>query len=144
MRADAEALQYLRDASARMATADPDDCVVHACRVAEELLRVGESPWIGSIRDVSIVNEQEFHHPLVPLRFRGRPRVPAWSVHYICCNEGAAYDPLIGEPVPIDELAMRVFGREVALREAVSAAKVRELGSADALRAHVRTLRFRF
>jgi hypothetical protein len=136
---DSEALQYLRDVSARIADRYPEDCVVHACRLAVQLLRGGGSPWIGSIRDVTLDGERQFHQPLIALRLR---HAPPWNVHYVCCNDGDAYDPLVGEPVAIDELARRVFGRALSVREAVSVEQVRALGSEEALRAHLRTLRF--
>lgn len=136
---DSEALQYLRDVCARMADSYPEDCVVHACRLAVQLLRAGGSPWIGSIRDVTLDGERQFHQPLIALRLR---HSPPWNVHYVCCNGGDTYDPLAGEPVAIDELALRVFGRTLSVREAASVEQVRALGSEDALRAHLRTLRF--
>jgi hypothetical protein len=142
MRTDAEALQYLRDVASRMSAGYPEDCVAHACRLAEQLLRAGECPWIGSIRDVSLVRGDQFHQPLNPVRFSGRDHVPTWNVHYVCCLGDTAYDPLVGEPIAIDAFAMHVFGRELTIREAVSAEKVRELGSESALRAHIRTLRY--
>jgi hypothetical protein len=140
MRMDAAALQYLREVASRMSAGYPDDCVVHACHLAEQLLRAGQRPWIGSIRDVSIVRGDAWHQPLVPLRFSGRDQVPTWNVHYLCCLGDTAYDPLVGEPIAIDALAMLVFGRELPIREAVSAAMVRELAGASALRAYIRTL----
>jgi hypothetical protein len=139
MRNDSEALQYLREVSARMTEGYPEDCVAHACRLAVHLLRAGGSPWIGSIRDITMNGDQQFHQPLIALRLK---HPPPWNVHYVCCNDGDAYDPLVGEPVAIDELALRVFGRALSVREAVSAERVRALGSEDALRAHLRTLRF--
>jgi hypothetical protein len=63
-------------------------------------------------------------------------------VHYVCCLGDTAYDPLVGEPIAMDALAMHVFGRELAIREVVSAEKVRQLAGASALRAHIRTLRY--
>jgi hypothetical protein len=136
---DSEALQYLRDVSARITDSYPEDCVVHACGLAVQLLRGGGSPWIGSIRDVTPDGERQFHQPLIALRLKHRA---PWNVHYVCCNDGDAYDPLVGEPVAIDELALRVFGRALSVREVVSVEQVRALGSEDALRAHLRTLRF--
>ena len=135
---DTAARDYLRDVSSGITTSYPEDCLAHACRIAELLLADGHAPWIGSIRDL----QGDYHHPLIPQRLLGHG-APTWNVHYVCCDDGDAYDPLIGEPVPVGELAQRVFGRELAMAEAVSAATVRELASAQALRAHVHSLRWR-
>lgn len=139
MPTDALALDYLRDVSARMTTSYLDDCVVHATRIAALLLEGDCAPWIAGIRDVSSEGSYEMHHPLIPSRFPAM----TWNVHYICCNGTQAYDPIVGEPCSVDEFTMKVFGRSIAMREAVSAADVAMLGTAEALSARIATLRRR-
>jgi hypothetical protein len=119
------ALDYLREQHALMADAYLDDCVTHASRLAILLAQDGLAPWIGSIREVSETPRGPMHHPLIPLRYAGR-RGPTWNVHYVCRAGDEAWDPLIGEPVPAGELAMRVFGREIPLRESLSPERVAE------------------
>jgi len=132
------AASYLRDVSALMGNGYPEDCVAHACRIAGLLLDEGKAPWIAAIRDV----EGAMHHPLVPQRFLGSGAAPTWNVHYVCCADDRAYDPLVGEPMVIDGFTLRVFGREISMREAVSADAVAELRTFEALKARMRTLRF--
>ncbi|HEV7764227.1 MAG TPA: hypothetical protein VGQ76_04430 [Thermoanaerobaculia bacterium] len=137
MPTDALALDYLRDVSARMTTTYLDDCVAHATRIAA-LLIVGDcAPWIASIRDVTNEGSYEMHHPLIPSRFPAM----TWNVHYVCCNGTQAYDPIIGEPCSVDELAMNVFGRAITVGEAVSVADVARLATAEVLKTHIASLR---
>lgn len=135
MPTDALALDYLRDVSARMTTTYLDDCVAHATRIAALL----PAPWIASIRDVTNEGSYEMHHPLIPLRFPAM----TWNIHYVCCNGTQAYDPLLGEPCSVDEFTTRVFGRSIAMREAVSADDVAALATTDALKARIISLRRR-
>jgi hypothetical protein len=139
MPTDALAREYLRDVSARMTTSYLDHCVVHATRIATLLLDGNCAPWIGSIRDVTSDESGEFHHPLIPARFRAM----TWNVHYVCCNGTQAYDPLVGEPCSVDELAAKVFGRTIAMREAVSSADVAALATPEALSERIASLRRR-
>lgn len=134
------ALLYLRETSAAMtANRYPADCVAHAMRVAECLIADGASPWIGRIRDLVVQGGQTISRPLIPLRFSGIGK-PQWSSHYVCCNDGLAYDPLIGEPVPIDELAARIFGATHLVTEAVPSSMVATLLQEGTLRAYINSL----
>ena len=133
------AILYLRETSALMDNRYPGDCVDHAIRIAERLRADGGSPWIGRIRDLVVAGELTISHPLIPVRFSGIGK-PQWSTHYICCEDRLAYDPLIGEPVPVDELAMRVFGRALEVVEVVPASDVKALLEEGTLRLHLRRL----
>lgn len=129
---DATAVEYLRDVSARMQSAYLENCVVHACRVAELLLKAGHSPWIGSIRDLVVDGSRRVHRPLTPVRFLGRAG-PTWTTHVVCCHGKQAYDPIVGEPISVDELAAKVFGRPLSVRKAVSEPTVLELSKLGTL-----------
>lgn len=129
---------YLREVSAQMISGYPEDCVAHACRIAELLLAEGAAPWIAGVRDV----DGAMHHPLIPQRFLGSGSVPTWNVHYVCCAGDRVYDPLVGLPIAIDGYTHAVFGREIAMQEAVSTEVVARLRTFDALKAQVRTLRW--
>ena len=122
-----------------MTSGYPADCVAHAVRLAELLCAGGATPWIGRIRDFVVQGEHAISRPLIPLRFSGIGK-PQWSTHYVCCNDGLAYDPLVGEPVRIEELAMRVFGRTLDVTEAVSSSKVKALLEEGTLRRYINSL----
>jgi hypothetical protein len=80
--------------------------VTEACAVAAALIADGERPWIGRIRDRS----EGFSGLLYPSRFSGRNAM-GWTTHYVCCAGELAYEPIAGEPVPVSEIAERLFGR---------------------------------
>jgi len=126
------AIAYLRETSEAMSETYLDDCVTHACRIASLLLEEGAPPWIGRIRETT----GNVHHPLTPLRFLGR-RGPTWTTHYICCNGADAYDPIVGEPISVDEYALRVFGRPIPVMKVVEESDVAALTRAGTLRAHI-------
>lgn len=122
-----------------MTSGYPADCVAHAVQLAELLSAGGATPWIGRIRELVVEGELTISRPLIPLRFSG-PGKPQWSTHYVCCNDGLAYDPLVGEPIRIEELAMRVFGRTLEVTEAVSSSKVKALLEEGTLRRSLNAL----
>jgi hypothetical protein len=115
------AAEYLRDTSLRMADAYSGDCVQHAWALAESLLAEGKKPWIAAVRWIEMRGETRFHGPLIPLRFAGR-RPPTWNTHFVCCSDGEAWDPLVGEPIAIESYTMAVFGRDLPVVEHVSPA----------------------
>ena len=100
------AAEYLRVRSAELEHELPGECVGEVCVVARALVADGERPWIGRIRD----RRANYSGPLYPIRFYGR-NAPAWTTHYVCCAGDVAFDPLIGEPVSVHEVAERLFGR---------------------------------
>jgi hypothetical protein len=104
-----------------MADAYVDDCVQHASALAECLLAEGKKPWIAAVRWIEMRGENRFHGPLIPLRFAGR-RPPTWNTHFVCCCDGEAWDPLVGEPIAMEHYAMKVFGRKLPIVEHVSTA----------------------
>ncbi|HYI10380.1 MAG TPA: hypothetical protein VEK57_15075 [Thermoanaerobaculia bacterium] len=108
---------YLREASLAMGDAYTENCVRHACAVAELLLAEGRAPWIGRLREVIPRGDTTFHPPLIPKRFPGT----TWNTHYVCCSGEEAFDPMAGEPVPVAEYSERVFGREIAVQEFLDA-----------------------
>lgn len=129
---------YLRDLSARLADRYEGDCIGQAEAVARRLLEAGEHPWIGSIRDV----RDEYHAPLIPLRYAGRGG-PAWNVHYVACAGTDAYDPLVGEVMPAVWLAETLFGRPLEVVKAVGETELGQLLAEGGLRAHMASLRWR-
>lgn len=109
------ALDYLRTVSSSMETAYPDNCVVHARRIAELLLAEGKAPWIGRLRDVTEINGAMHQGPLIPRRFATNYDFLAWSTHYVACAGNEAYDPLAGEPVPVKDYALQVFRKALTV-----------------------------
>ena len=120
------ATDYLRAVSDALGNGYPDDCVAHACRLAELLLGEGESPWIGRLRDVRHDPSGTFHGPLIPKRLVGR-NARTWTTHYVACVGGTAYDPLAGMPAALTEYAISVFGREIPIERFLDSPTTAEL-----------------
>lgn len=85
------------------------DCLRHARSIAQLLRDAGREPSIAVIRKSEERPRGRFHFPLMPLRFGG---AVTWTTHYVCVCDGLAYDPIIGQPVPLDGYMTRVFGEE--------------------------------
>jgi hypothetical protein len=108
------ASDYICEISSLLDGGYPGDCVTHACRLAELLFAERKNPWIGRVRDVRQVALGTFHGPLTPIRLLGSSG-PTWTTHYLACEDGYAYDPLVGRPVLLTEYAVMVFGRALAI-----------------------------
>jgi hypothetical protein len=106
------------------------DCVAHACRLAEILHASGRAPWIGRIRDLSETPQGTLHQRLTPLRFANK----TWTTHYVCCAGDEAFDPMAGEPLPLDQYGQQVFGRPLQIEEFLSAETTAALIEAGALK----------
>ncbi|MCU1230399.1 MAG: hypothetical protein JWO97_3283 [Acidobacteria bacterium] len=118
--------EYLRKVFMGLADGYPDDCVVHACRLAELLLAEKAEPWIGRLRDIQAVENGVFHGPLIPATLSGR-HARTWTTHYVACAGDRAYDPLLGEPVVLRDYARRLFGRELPLETFLDADRTAQL-----------------
>ena len=128
------ATDYLREVSAAIGDGYRDDCVTHACRLAELLHADGKAPWIGRLRDVMHDGDQVFHGPLIPERLAGR-NPPAWTTHYVACTGDTVYDPLAGDPVAIGRYSEFVFGREIPVETFLDANATAHLCRLGELRA---------
>ena len=113
------------------------DCVAHACALAELLLAAGRAPWIGRLRHITQRGDQQFHEPLVPLRFRGT----TWNTHYVCCCDGEVYDPLLGRPVAVESYAREVFGVDLEIAEHLSAGATAQMAREGTLKEAFRVRR---
>jgi len=119
---EGKAREYLRARSAQLDHELPGDCLEEARKIAEALIADGERPWIGLIRD----QRGNFFGPLHPSRFAGRNAF-TYTTHYVCCAGDMAYDPMIGEPVPVSEVAERLFGRPLPVEDVTTASSLRDV-----------------
>jgi hypothetical protein len=110
---------YLRERSAQLEHELPRECVIEAAAVAEALIADGLQPWIGRVRD----RRENYSGLLYPWRFEGR-NLAGWTTHYVCCAGDLAFDPLIGEPVPIGEYAARLFRLPLEIEQVLDAGQV--------------------
>lgn len=130
------AAEYLRELSLAIDDGYPDDCVTHACRIAELLQADGLAPWIGRIRDVSTIGDAVFHGPLVAERFRGKETL-AWTTHYVACSGREVYDPLAGVPLDFDAYSRVVFGRPLTVEQHLDSDETARLLASGELRGNV-------
>jgi hypothetical protein len=128
------AADYLGEISAQLDDGYPDDCVKHACMLAEVLFAEGKKPWIARMRDVRQTASGVFHGPLTPTRLAGR-KGPTWTTHYVACEGDVVYDPLVGKPVAIAEYAVLAFGRDIPTERFLDEAATVELCRRNELRA---------
>jgi hypothetical protein len=131
------AAQYIAELSEAMRERYREDCVAHACRIAELLLAEGRAPWIGRVRHVETIGAEQFHGPLIPRRYSGDNAL-AWTTHYVACSGREVYGPLVGEPVDVDAFAARVFGKSLPVIVHLDAAETERLILRGELRARCR------
>ena len=124
------AADYIREVSSSITNSYPRDCVWHACRIAELLLAEGRAPWIGRVRDERRLGDRVWFGPLIPERLRSL----TWTTHFVACSAGEVYDPLAGAPVPVGELASRIFGRSIAFAVHLDAAETERLLKSGTIR----------
>jgi hypothetical protein len=112
------------------------DCTHVAEATARRLLEAGLAPWLGAIRDVQLLDDgAEFHGPLTHGGF-------TWNVHYVACAGDTAHEPLLGDaPVPVDELALRMFGRALDVVKVIAEEETAELLRRGAFRERMKQLR---
>lgn len=106
------AADLLRELHEQMRDGYAGDCLKHARALIDALRGDGCDAWLGRLRLIERRGDATIHHPLIPLRYRDRglAHVPAWTTHYVACCDGEAWDPLIGTPIPLADLAMTAFG----------------------------------
>jgi hypothetical protein len=136
-------LAYLRELSRAFDLAYTGDCTHHAEEIARRLLDDGLSPWIGAMREVvTLPDGRVYHAPLTPLKYAGHSG-PTWNVHYVCCSGDEAFEPMLGEPVAVDELGELLFGRKLPVLKVVPENDTARLLRINGLREHMKTLRRR-
>jgi hypothetical protein len=86
-------------------------CGQIAADIAALLLRSGMHPHIEEVCD------REDNHmnrrALVPEIYNGKI---TWGGHQVCCCQGLAFDPLLGQPIAIEDYTEAVFGKDIELR----------------------------
>lgn len=77
----------------------------------------------------------EYHAPLTHGAF-------TWNVHYVACAGDEAHEPLLGEaPVPVHELALRLFGRALEVVKVIGEDEFAAVLRDGTYRERVKTLR---
>ena len=87
-------------------------CVAQAIELYDILTQENKSPYIMQVYEI----DEETLGPkgLLPLAFEGKgipkPR------HWVCCSDDLAYDPLVGEPIALENYCKTIFGRDYEMQ----------------------------
>ena len=104
------------------------DCHKIANEIYDMLVSEGKFPFLAEF-SIEWQTEKPYEEELVPLRYNReierdkakvekggegwKDKMVPWKTHFFCCCDGLAFDPIMGEPVPIEEYSTRVFGRRL-------------------------------
>lgn len=86
-----------------------ESCWHVATDVARRLLDEGKEPEIVTFTEGTF----SLLKPMVPKEYEGKV---TWYAHHVCVADGMSYDPIIGEPVPINEYCQRAFGEDFKMQ----------------------------
>jgi hypothetical protein len=114
-------LDYLAERGRLLAESYQADCLAIARDIARLLTDSGRRPFIVYLNRVEARGRDKFHYPLMPKKYGGRV---TWTKHYVCCAAGMAYDPILEEPVPIEQYCAIVFGEDFPMERFVSEDKM--------------------
>jgi hypothetical protein len=114
---------YLADRRRQLAEGYQADCLAIARDIARLLTESGRRPFIVYLNKVEARGKDKFHYPLMPKKYGGRV---TWTKHYVCCSAGLAYDPILEEPVPLEQYSAIVFGKGFHMESFVSEEAMQE------------------
>ena len=108
---------YLTESYQLLADSYQANCLTIARDIARLLLESGSRPFIVSLSKVESRGGDRFHYPLMPKKYGGRV---TWTKHYVCCCGELAYDPMLEQPVLLDQYCQLVFGQDFPLEKFVA------------------------
>lgn len=100
-----------------------ENCSLVAIDIAKMLLKEGKKPELIFITGKCIENSPNNYEALKPVQYEGRI---SWGGHMVCACDGLVYDPMIGEPLPIEEYAHKAFGADVEMKIKVPQNEIEE------------------
>ena len=115
------AIVYLEEQSALFRSGGFWNCLAAARKLSALLVAEGRSPWIARLRKTEDRGGEVFHAPLVA---RAAGFAAAWTTHYVCCCDEAAYDPVAGRPVALEAYCVEVFGEQIPTEVFVTAGEL--------------------
>ena len=86
-------------------------CELLADDLAKILAREDKIPLLLELKSAN-VSESGKRETLVPLPYDGAVR---WAGHSVCYAEGLVYDPILDEPVPLEEYGQKAFGQDIEI-----------------------------
>ena len=100
-----------------------DACTLIACEVAKIFLKEGKTPYIVKIKENEKRGGWVHNKILRPVLFGGRV---TWRTHHVCCYNGIAYDPMLGEPVSLNEYTLKAFGENIQVKMLIPEEQIKE------------------
>lgn len=98
-----------------------DSCAIVACKIATKLLAAGMRPYLLVIRG-GLKNGGNTESLKLVL-MKGDMK---WGAHIVCAEGEIAYDPVVGNPLPIDEYLKKMFDQSVTYEVMVPPEKMEE------------------
>ena len=105
---------YLAEKRRVLADGYDANCLTIALEIAALLRAEGRQPSVATLIRVELRGEDVFYGPITPLKYEGRV---TWTRHYVCCCDRMAYDPMLSEPVPVEDYSRLTFGVDIPLEE---------------------------
>ena len=102
-------LDYLSEMHKELSHSYEANCLAISRHVAGLLLDAGKQPVIVCLHKEEDRAEATFHYPLIPTKYNGRI---TWTKHYACCCDGIVYDPMLEEPIRVEQYSVATFGVE--------------------------------
>jgi hypothetical protein len=116
-------LEYLTERCQLLADGYQANCLAIARDIARLLIESESRPFIVCLSKVEARGRDIFHYPLIPKKYGGRV---TWTKHYVCCSAGMAYDPILEEPVPLEQYCAIVFGEDFPMERFISEERIEE------------------
>ena len=116
-------LSYMTEKGRLLAESYQANCLAIAHDIAALLLDSGSQPFIVCLYKVEDRGGNRFHYPLIPKQYGGRI---TWTKHYVCCCGSVAYDPMLREPVPIEQYSRQAFGEDFPMARFVTEEAMRQ------------------
>ncbi len=102
-------LTYLNAKRSLLAHDYQANCLTIAHDIAGLLIKKGGHPFIICLHKEEARAGNTFHYPLIPKKYNGRI---TWTKHYACCCDEIVYDPLLEEPIRIEEYSNALFAED--------------------------------
>jgi hypothetical protein len=102
-----------------------ENCALIALDIADLLVADGQEPYVVRLVGNDVI-ENGFTHAknLTPRIYEGRV---SWEAHLVCVCDGLIFDPMLGQPVSLEEYSRKVFGEDIKTKILLSPKMTREL-----------------
>jgi hypothetical protein len=118
----AEKHQTLKDDYKTPDKRNGESCSIIAVNVAKRLVAEGKTPCIMVVRG-EIIDGSGNRKTITPKIYKGRVE---WGMHQVCCSEGFAYDPILGQSVLVEDYCQKAFEDKAELDILIGQNEIKE------------------